>query len=818
MALLFPKFGGLERASRMKYFLLALLLYVGLSTHCQVENPIKWSTDVKELGRNEYSIIFTAVLDDGWHLYSQNLPDDDGPIATFFDFKSSGGYELVGKTSEPKPLKEFDPNFQMELLFFEHEATFEQKVRITQDVTITGEYSYMVCDASKCLPPDYVPFSFDLKYSGSGDEPAEPIAEMDDGNYAIAGELKVVDPASFSADISNDGNGKYTVNVTADIEEGWHIYSLNLPEDDVPYPTQINLLPESENIEPLGPATTDSEEIRKKDPQFDNKELAWYEGIVVLSRSFVAYDGAQELKGEVYYMACNDEMCTAPMAYEFAFPVPETASEKLETADVSNNAVSEDDSFISLFVKGFLAGLAALLTPCVFPMIPLTVSFFTKQSGTRAKGISNATIYGLSIVAIYTGLGVIITAAIGKDALHALSTGAPFNLFLFALLVIFAISFFGAFEITLPSSLSTKLDAASDKGGLIGIFFMATTLSVVSFSCTGPVIGSVVAVSGIGGMSQVMFGFSVALALPFTLFAIFPGWLNSLPQSGGWLNTVKVVLGFVELAFAFKFLSNADLVEQWHLLHREVFIAIWAGIFLALTLYLFGVYKMPHDSPLDRLSVGRAMTGMTALIFTLYLIPGLWGAPLKLISGFPPPDYYADSPGGLFAAANNGGGVEGDKTEKYVADAHCPQGLNCVNDLDQAKELSKKTGKPIMIDFTGYACVNCRRMEDNVWTDKRVWNRLNDEFIIASLYVDEREELDESEHFYSEVLEKTVTEKGQKWVDYEIKEYGANTQPLYVITDSEGKRLIETASYDPDIEKFIQWLDKGKASFNGPNS
>jgi thiol:disulfide interchange protein DsbD len=493
-----------------------------------------------------------------------------------------------------------------------------------------------------------------------------------------------------------------------------------------------------------------------------------------------------------------------------------------EKSNVASNDKEEPKSFWVIFIISFLSGFAALLTPCVFPMIPMTVSFFTKQSKSKAQGIRNALFYGLSIILIYVLLGTLVTSIFGYDALNALSTNVTFNLIFFLLLIVFAFSFMGAFEIRLPSSWLNKADQASDKGGIIGIFFMALALALVSFSCTGPIVGTLLVESAtIGGMAPFvgMFGFSLALALPFGLFAAFPGWMNSLPKSGGWLNTVKVVLGFLEFAFAFKFLSNADLVVDAHLLERELFIAIWIGVFLALSLYLFGFIRMPHDSPVEYLSVGRTMLGLSSLIFVIYLLPGMWGAPLNLISGFPPPTTYSESPQGV-----GGGGtgapahIEGEETHPG------PHNLPLFHDYDKALAYAKKVNKPLFIDFTGKACVNCRKMEGNVWGKPGVIEILRDKVVIVSLYVDDKTELPKAEHKrveYAPGKFKNITEVGEKWSYFQASKYKKNTQPYYIMIGPDGEDLSNGgADYEHhgSTALFKKWLDEGMAAYGKASS
>ncbi len=466
-----------------------------------------------------------------------------------------------------------------------------------------------------------------------------------------------------------------------------------------------------------------------------------------------------------------------------------------------------------IFLVAFFSGFAALLTPCVFPMIPMTVSFFTKQSKNKAAGIKNAMIYGISIVVIYVALGWLVSFIFGADALNALSTNVWFNLIFFLLLIVFAVSFLGAFEIMLPNSWANKVDAQADKGGIIGIFFMALALAIVSFSCTGPIVGTLLVQAASGG-NQIgpivgMFGFSLAIALPFALFAAFPGWLNSLPKSGGWLNTVKVFLGFLELAFAFKFLSNADLVLDLHLLERETFIAIWIAVFGALAFYLLGKIKLPHDSDLPHLSVGRLSLGLIVLSFTIYLIPGLWGAPLKLISGFPPPMTYSESPYGVgYSRSGNGVAVTLPKDAEFG-----PHDIPTFLDYDKGMAYAKKVGKPVMLDFTGKACVNCRKMEERVWSDQKVLNILKNKVVLISLYVDFQVALPKDQQYVSKSTGKKIRTIGNKWSDFQITKYKANAQPYYVLIDHNGENLNHYMAYNADVEAYLNWLNEGLANF-----
>lgn len=500
--------------------------------------------------------------------------------------------------------------------------------------------------------------------------------------------------------------------------------------------------------------------------------------------------------------------------------VPEWVSDPEEAVESKpgddNTGEEEDGSLWGIFLISFGSGFLALIMPCVFPMIPMTVSFFTKRSKSKAAGIKNALFYGASIVLIHLLLGGIVVVTGAGELLNEMSTNVYFNIFFFLMLFVFGLSFLGAFEIQLPASWVNKADSKADKGGLIGIFFMALVLSLASFSCTGPILGGLLGgLSAYGGGSALMmgmFGFGLALALPFMLFSIFPAWLNSMPNSGGWLNVVKVFLGFLEIAFAFKFLSTADTTMQWHLLEREIFISIWIAIFGTLTLYMFGKIRLPHDSPTEKLSVGRSMMGTFVLAFTIYLIPGLWGAPLKVVNAFLPPDFYAESPGGL----SGGVKVSGDHSEGMHEG---PQGLMAFNDYDKALEYAKKVNKPLFVDFTGWGCVNCRKMEQTVWGEPGIIEHLRDDVVIVSLYVDERTELPKGEQTIADINGRKVEVKtvGNKWTVKQMKEYQTAAQPYYIMQTPDGEDLPNgSADFQnhstPSV--FKKWLDDGLKEFN----
>lgn len=663
---------------------------------------------------------------------------------------------------------------------------------------------------------------------------------------------QIQNPVKWTYSVENNGKEEATLVIKASIDKGWHLYSQFIGEGG-PVPTSFRF-DKNNNYTLVGKVN----EIPKAKPIFDEifgMQVAWFESSATFKQKIkVSSNKDFKINGALEFMVCDDKQCLPPEEVEFSFDIKgvvmtsdvsatetkseDTATKSLSSAEnidtatkaVDSTAISETtltestakkeaDSIWFIFIQGFLFGFVALLMPCIFPMIPLTVSFFTKQSKTRAIGIRNALLYGLSIVVIYVGLGLGITVLLGASALNELSSDAVFNLIFFAVLIIFAASFFGAFEITLPSSWSTKADQKADKGGLVGIFFMAVVLAIASFSCTGPLIGTLlVDAANKGeymGPFMGMLGFSLSLALPFTLFAIFPSWLNSMPKSGGWLNSVKVVLGFVELAFALKFLSNADMAYHWGILDREVFIVLWVVIFALLGMYLLGKLKFNHDSDVKHISVTRLFLAILSLSFAVYLVPGLWGAPLKAVSGFLPHqgtqdfDLYSKQ----FSSVNTNAGNTHSTNKKYADRLHAPLGIDAFFDYDEGMAYAKKVGKPVFLDFTGHSCTNCRKMENAVWPDAEVLNRLKNDFVVISLYVDDRTELPEDQKYVSKYTGKKVKTLGNRNVDLQVSKFNSNAQPLYVVTDADGNPLNKPYGYNEDIAAYIKFLDEGKNKF-----
>jgi len=650
------------------------------------------------------------------------------------------------------------------------------------------------------------------------------------------GNSQILDPVKWTTKIEKKSETSFLLSFNGVIEKDWHMYSQFTPEGG-PLPMEVIFKDQKGNYKLIGKAkegktTTAYNDVFEVNETFFVKNASIQQEISLINPKIKTIEVA------LNYQVCNQSCINLEKKFSFVIPttslteivptqidtvknevIDSKSVEKIKPEVAKSNeiiATSEDapqKGLWSIFLAALLAGFTALLTPCVYPMIPMTVSFFTKQSKTKSQGKRNSIIFGMAIILIYIILGSVITALFGASALNEFSTGVTFNLIFFLLLVIFAISFLGAFEIMLPNSWANKVDKQADKGGIIGILFMALALAIVSFSCTGPFVGNILfASASVGGIGPIigMLGFSSAFALPFVLFAFFPAWLQSLPQSGGWMNTVKVFLGFLELALAFKFLSNADLVLQMHLLEREVFLAIWIAIFGALAFYLFGKITLPHDSPIAHISVGRLLLGLVVLSFTIYMIPGLWGAPLKLINAFPPPMEYSESPLGFGNSGNNS------STAVLPDGARLgPHQIVVFNDYEKGLAYAKTVNKPIMLDFTGFACVNCRKMENNVWSDQRILPILKKDIVLISLYVDDKRELPTTEQFISKTTNEKIETIGDKWTDFMITKYKTNTQPLYVLTDLDGNSLntiTPTISYT-SVEDYENWLKTGISKF-----
>ena len=681
----------------MRKILSICLLLIAVVAQAQIQEPVKFKSELKTLAAGEAEIVFTATIDKGWHVYSTDL-GDGGPISATFNVEKISGATVVGKLQpKGKEIASYDKLFEMNVRYFESTAQFVQKLKLTGgDYKIEGFLEFGACNDENCLPPTQVEFNFSGKAEAAkGAAAATPAEKVTAPTEETKPETQLASQTETSADTASTG-----IIGGAD------------------GPTDINV---AGNIDLWKPVINDLQSY-----------------------------------GE---------------------------------------ATSQDDmSWIYIFITGFLGGLLALFTPCVWPIIPMTVSFFLKRSKDKKKGIRDAWTYGASIVVIYVTLGLAITLIFGASALNALSTNAVFNILFCLMLVVFAASFFGAFELTLPSKWSNAVDSKAEAtGGLLSIFLMAFTLSLVSFSCTGPIIGFLlVQVSTTGSVIAPaigMLGFAIALALPFTLFALFPSWLKSMPKSGGWMNVIKVTLGFLELAFALKFLSVADLAYGWRILDRETFLALWIVLFALLGFYLLGKIKFPHDDDDTKVGVGRFFMALFSLAFAVYMVPGLWGAPLKAVSAFAPPMQTQD-----FNLYNN--------------EVHAK-----FDDYDLGMEYARQHGKPVMLDFTGYGCVNCRKMELAVWTDSKVSDIINNDYVLITLYVDNKTPLTSPVKVTENGRERTLRTVGDKWSYLQRVKFGANAQPFYVLIDNEGRPLNKSYSYDEDIPKYIEFLQTGLENY-----
>ena len=688
--------------------LLTLWLFISPENilHAQVLEPVKWSFSQKELSDNEALVLFTAKIDKNWHLYSQFIPEG-GPISTSFKITSSPDFKLVGKVIEPKPITEYDKNFEMNLQYFNDKVVFTQKIKklAQKPFRVKGVLEFMTCDDKKCLPPAEV--EFDIEITG-----AKPTSSQDVTGNTIKIDTQPTDKTDSTV---------LTISEASD-------QTNNNPED----PDKM--------------------------------------------------DG------------------------------------------------SEDGSLWAFFFMAFVGGLIAILTPCVFPMIPMTVSFFMNDNANKLKARIQAVFYGFSIIAIYTAIGTVVAFTLGANFANFLSTHWIPNVFFFLIFVVFAASFFGAFEMTLPSWMINKTDQQADKGGMLGAFFMAFTLVLVSFSCTAPIVGSILVAAASGEVLKPivgMLGFSLAFALPFTFFALSPALMSKLPKSGGWLNSVKVVLGFIELAFGLKFLSVADQTYHWGILDREIYLAFWIVIFALMGFYLLGKIKFAHDSEVKHVGVFRLTLVIITFTFVVYLIPGMWGAPLKALSGYLPPQSSHDfdlnqvirenakmvlnSNG---SASTQSASINNCEAPRYADFLHLPHGLEGYFDYEQALACAKKQNKPIFIDFTGHGCVNCREMEARVWSDPAVLARLKEQFIVIALYVDDKTELPENEWVTSKYDGKVKKTIGKKYADFQISRFNVNAQPYYVLLDTSGNLLNQPKAYDLEVGNFVKFLDEGLAKFN----
>lgn len=816
---------------RIKDILVFCFFLLSLVSVAQIEDPVDWSFRIESSKEREAVLICTATIQSGWHIYALKVSDDPnaiGPLPTVISLDPSSDYKAKGSPSEGKYITHFDKNFELDLNYFEGKAIFKQVISLKKEgaVRVTGRVEYMACNDEKCIFPD--PELFEASFAPEGTEPLPAtVSPTDTGEQKRSGMLE---PVKWKVQSNALADGNYEIVYTAIAETGWHVYSQNPGSTEGPEPTRFKY-ETGDAFETIGP-TQEGTPIRKYDPNF-MADLAYFENGAVFKQVVRPVNaGVKELKTSVEFMVCNEEMCLPPREASFKVNLTtgvgvefdplanaETASLendpfKLQGVDLNNpvNDCGEEKGEITMwliFLFGLIGGLLALATPCVFPMIPLTVSFFTKGAGGK-NGKVRATTYGLFIVLIYflLSLPFHLSKNVDPEVLNNIATNVYLNVFFFVIFIFFALSFFGFYDISLPSGLANKVDNASNIGGVLGIFFMALTLVIVSFSCTGPVLGSVIgsvyASSGAGTMpflglelsvaatkiTVAMLGFGIALGLPFALFAAFPGMLKSLPKSGGWLDDFKVSLGFIEVALAIKFISNADLVLQMGLLKREVFFATWIVVGVAWVLYLLGKFRFKKGQGTQKISATKWGFIVVISLFTLRLVPGVmkdneWNK-FKFLSGFPPPKSYSIYP--------------------YQEEMHV------YKNLAEAIEVAKREKKPLFLDFTGWACVNCRKMEENVWVDEKVKALLEQEFIVVSLYVDEKKELPEEEQFIyttTDGRKKEIKTVGSKWATLQTQTFQNNSQPYYALLSPDGTLLNPPRGYTPEAKEYAEWLNCG---------
>ena len=860
----------------MRSFLSSFIFLISIvALNAQILEPVKWSITQESLGNDEYNLIFTAAIDEGWTVYSQ-YTSDDGPVPTSVNFDNPEVVEMLGDgTEEGKKKSGFDKIFETDVIKFLADKPFviTKKVKVKDhSKPLVGYLTYMTCDATKCLPPKDIDFDFSFN---AGKANSDTKAAVEQAEETIKGEAnaktqnsitkeqteneiiesiegseipksddsnddeasKIFDPVDWVISLNKIDDVNYEIEAKAEVHPDWNTYSV-FTSDDGPLPTEL-IFESSEGSEVNGEIEETGHRKEGPDPLFDNVNVIKFlpDEPHVIKQKLRITDPTKDITGYISYMACDKSHCIPPTDVEFSFNPAKglenlagslagdlsigpnldgnvldqsittiQESYKAPLAECGTQIKAATGSMWSIFIGGFIGGLLAILLPCIFPMIPITVSFFTKD--TKRPGWLNGLIYGLSIIVIFVSIGLLITGLLGPEALNKLSTNWLANVIFFLIFVAFAISFFGYFEITLPSSWSTKSDAMADKGGFLGIFFMAATLAIVSFSCTGPIIGTaLVQVANTGnylGPFVIMFGFSLALAIPFGLFAAFPSWLNSLPRSGSWMNSVKVVLGFLELALALKFLSVADMTSGWGVLKYELFMGLWVVIFAAMTAYLFGFIKFPHDSPNAKLGITRKVIAALSLVWTVYMASGFmfnkdinsYAIP-KLVSGITPPAAY-----NFFIEKN---ALDTDIKDRYPSYTKCANDINCFKDYYDGLAYANEVGKPILLDFTGYGCVNCRKTEDYIWKDPEIKTQLNDDFVLVSLYVDDRKKLPET--LVSKASGEKMRNVGNKWTDFQIVNFQQNSQPLYVPMTPDQTVITAPRGYEEGVDNYKQFLD-----------
>ena len=780
----------------------------------QLLEPVKWEVSQSQTGINEYILIFKATVQEGWKIYSHDLPESGGPIPTNLVFeKLPAGVQLVGEMEELGRMEEQqEPLFDNLLVKYYHKRlTLRQKIKISGTTTITGYIDYMTCDDAQCISQTK---DFSIQLEGqSGNLVTDPNADYS----------KVKMPVTWNIGSEKINDQEFWITFDAKITPTWKLYSQNSPEGGA-RPMVFTFENAGQGYTRVGKVEEIGHLEVKPEPLFENKVLQYFHDKATM-RQRVKLDSAKAIiTGYIAYQTCDASQCLfmqkdftlelskeGLVIQETVIPADTLGAERFGAfkVDTAHAKYAECDTEVgtqitnaggrnlfNTFLLGFIGGLIGLLMPCTFPMIPFTISFFTKHAGNRRKGIFNASFYGVSIVFVYFLASLpFLLFGVGGDKLNEFSTNNVVNLVFFFVFILFALSLFGLFEIKLPSRWANKANDASDLGGLLGIFFMALTLCIVSFSCTGPILGSLLANSlkdGGVALTMGMLGFGVAFALAFTILALFPQLLNKMPKSGGWLNEVKIVFAFIELAMAIKFLSNVDLAYHWNVVKREIFLGIWTLLSLLILLYVAGVIRFPHDDKKIKWSMGRIAFALSFLATTLYFGQGLrkFGE-VRLLSGFLPPQWYSI----------------------YDYDTECPLGLNCFHDLEEGIAFAKEQNKPILIDFTGYACVNCRKMEENVWPKDEIFNIISKDYVLVSLYVDDKEALALEDQYISSSTGQKVRTIGNKWSDLQSSQFGTNAQPYYVLIAPDGKVLNQPRAYTPDIAEYRGFLECGLEAY-----
>lgn len=850
----------------MRHFI-STLLFLCLTAVClQAQGPpVEYTWEAQSIGGNEFEITFKAKIQEGWYTYSQFLASDDGPVPTSINFESNNETKK-GKATEKagKPsykVSGYDDIFKMEVTKYKKELTIKQKITVKDlNKPVTGYLTYMSCDASQCRPPTDVEFEFvpatliAATTPTKTEEPVKNIATTEpDPQPAVVDELPASPeieepipspsadtdtPVTWVIEFNKVSETEVDLVAKASISEGWYVYSQVLESDEGPVATNINFEGDAV-IEELSNVETVSEPAYKLQMMDDvfQMQLTKYKHDFTITQRLKVKDPNVPIKGYLNYMTCDASKCMPPTDVEFKYsftgatetppttltagsnfdpyakdgiynpanpslietnlsPVGNCSGETGEALNSTSNVASM--GWLTIFLLGFAGGLVALLTPCVFPMIPMTVALFSKgKKKSKRASINNALIFGTSIIVIYVALGLLVTMLFGADALNRLSTHWFMNLTFFALFTVFAFSFFGYFDISLPTSWANKADQASMKGGLVGSFFGAFSICLVSFSCTGPIIGTLLVEAvkeGFFAPAIGMLGFSVALALPFTLFAAFPSWLQSLPNSGSWMTTMKVVLGFLELALGLKFLSTADLTEHWGILPYELFVGLWGIIFALMAIYLFGLIKFPHDNPNAKISTPRKGFAVLTAALTIYIFSG-----------------FTTNAKGTFVTPSLLSGLAPAVCYSYIKPCDCPATLDqCFHDYYEALAYAKKVNKPLLIDFTGHGCVNCRRMEDNIWTKKEVNDLIRNEYVLVSLYVDDSEKLEKTLVTPSG---KKLRNVGNKWAEFQAVNFVIQSQPYYVLVNTEEQVMNTPVGYTPNEKEYLDFLKCGVEQF-----